>query len=242
MGFLPKDIIAAEMKFRHNQCYICDRLGAAVGCAENGCDRKFHFPCGRRYGCVTEFIDKFHSYCHSHIKDTNIIKHNGINIICHVCNKTIVEYNPAKSIISNCCKKTYDDEGITDEKELAQDKFVCNLCVQRYAVNAGYDAMCIMCPMVDVKKEVWQNEMRKKGIYVPYQMATWENSDHFKKQVKRKCSQPNCPNPKLTTNVWTCRVCGCFPLHLRCAKVASQEEYLCFKCMNQSFVQRVPIW
>lgn len=207
-------------------------------CAEEGCYRVFHFPCGRRHGCVTEFIEEFKSYCHLHVKDTNRIKHKGT--FCLVCFQYIEEYSPVTSIFSTCCYENCLKNGITEEEEMANQTFVCSPCVQRYAVKAGYDAMCITCPMKNMKNVEWQNQMRKKGIFIPMKMAEWENEEHFKKQVKRTCSHPKCPDPKITANVWTCRVCGCHPLHLKCARVKTVDEYHCVKCIDQSFIQRVP--
>lgn len=51
-----------------------------------------------------------------------------------------------------------------------------------------------------------------------------------------------CPVPHITRDVWTCRICGCFPLHLSCAGVTSVNDYLCPRCMDQSFVARVPLF
>lgn len=206
-------------------------------CSAAGCERFWHFPCGRTYECITEFTGDFKSYCNSHVPDRNFIKHNGA--CCFVCFKVISEYHPASSIFSNCCYDTAVAEGEA-EKEWKQ-KFVCNYCVQQYAYNAGYDAMCIMCSMKSINKKVWQQQMRLKGIFVPMKMAVWEDDPQFKEHVKNKCIHPRCPTPLRTANVWTCRVCGCHPLHLSCARVKSVNDYLCPNCFDQSFVQRVPL-
>lgn len=119
-------------------------------------------------------------------------------------------------------------------------------CVAKYTKNAGYDSMCPTCPMdkepgtLKEKKERWQAEMRMKGIFIPLAEAAWEKDEYFKNQVKNKCGSQQCPCPTNPQNVWTCFVCGCFPLHLRCAKVTNPEEYNCPRCFDQSFVQRVP--
>lgn len=113
-----------------------------------------------------------------------------------------------------------------------------------YTKNAGYDSVCINCAMEegDMTKEKWQREMREKGVFIPMVEASWEREGYFKDHVKNKCEHPNCPTPNHTRNVWTCFVCGCFPRHLKCAKVQSAEEYYCPKCYDQSFVERVPRW
>jgi hypothetical protein len=111
----------------------------------------------------------------------------------------------------------------------------------QYTKNAGYDSVCINCPMEgDMTKEKWQMEMRDKGIFIPMSEASWEQEGRFKEQVKNRCLDPNCSNKNVTRNVWTCFVCGTFPRHLKCAKVETAEEYYCPKCYDQSFVQRIP--
>jgi hypothetical protein len=111
-----------------------------------------------------------------------------------------------------------------------------------YTKNAGYDSICINCCMEngDMNKEKWQEEMRMKGIFIPRMEASWEREGYFKDQVKNKCEHPQCSAPGITKGVYTCFVCGCFPRHLRCAKVKDHEDYHCPKCFDQSFVQRVP--
>lgn len=120
-------------------------------------------------------------------------------------------------------------------------------CVMKYTANAGYDSMCPTCPMneepgtLQEKKNRWQDEMRQKGIFIPMTPASWEREGYYKNHVMKKCESENCPVAASLRDVWTCFVCGCFPRHLRCAKVQKPEFYYCPKCYDQSFVQRVPL-
>lgn len=222
-----------------NKCFVCDKKSAAVKCSFPGCNKFWHYPCGRASNCITQFIGKHDSYCNRHVPDTNVIKHDGS--FCFVCYSAIPEYHPASSIFSQCCYETYKDHPDEDRDEEWKQKFVCYRCVQRYAAKAGYDSMCIMCGMKSMPKTDWQAEMRLKGIYVPMSMAVWESENYFKDHVKNKCGHPRCPCPSSTKSVWTCRVCGCHPRHLSCAQVKHANDYLCPKCIDESFVQRVPL-
>ena len=38
------------------QCFICGERGAAITCAESGCERSFHLPCAMDGECVTHFF------------------------------------------------------------------------------------------------------------------------------------------------------------------------------------------
>lgn len=179
---------------------------------------------------MTEMCGLFNSYCNKHVPDLNEGKKHG-NTPCSVCDKALGNYDPSTCIISSCCLRLPD----------ASECFVHNHCVANYTKNAGYDSMCINCPMDEhLTKQEWQNEMRRKGIFIPYAAAAWEQNGQFREQIKNKCEFPKCPKKNLTRYVVTCFVCGCFPRHLDCARVQKHEDYYCPKCYDQSFVERVP--
>lgn len=213
-----------------------------MNCAHDGCDRSWHYPCGVRKACLTVFTGEFQSYCHEHVPDPNGGKRHIGNVSCLICFCFLNSFDPDEpynhvdSILSSCCAKLPD----------FRDRFLHRDCVTKYTKNAGYDSMCPTCLMdkepgtLKEKKERWQFEMRLKGIYIPMAEAVWEQEGYFKNHVKNKCEHKQCPNPGSVANVWTCFVCGCFPLHLKCAKVMKHEDYWCPKCYDQSFVQRVP--
>lgn len=180
---------------------------------------------------MTSFIGEFESYCSRHVPDRNEGRKHG-DETCQVCYELLGTYNPVDSIISSCCLELPDWWLC----------FVHKKCILNYTKNAGYDSVCINCRMEKkgMTKEVWQNEMRLKGVFVPMQEAIWEQQGYYKDHVKNKCEDPKCTTPTITRNVWTCFVCGCFPRHLTCARVKNSEEYYCPKCCDQSFVYRVP--
>lgn len=238
-GFLEKDIQDSFKEFKDNQCWVCSGKHAAVKCAYKGCKKVWHYPCGRRSRAITQFTGKFSSYCSIHNPETNLLRHPGY-IYCHVCYKLITTNHPASCILSKCCvdaPKYFPERSL---EVIATECFTHADCVQRYTANAGYDSVCINCNMDGMNKEEWQEQMRLRGIFVPRRMAVWENDDYFKQQTKRKCENKNCKTPDATKNVWTCYICGCFPLHLKCAGVSSHEEYYCPKCFDQSFINLIP--
>lgn len=201
---------------------------------------------------MTKFCDKFESYCSRHVPDRNEGKRPAHSEFCQVCYGLMGQYkkylailklskhifclsgtyNNADSIVSSCCLRLPD----------WYQCFVHKKCVLKYTKHAGYDSVCINCSMEveGMTKETWQHEMRQKGIFIPMINAAWEQEGYFNDQVKNKCADPNCKQPNLTRNVYTCFVCGCYPKHLKCARVLTFEEYYCPKCFDQSFVQRVP--
>jgi G2/M phase-specific E3 ubiquitin-protein ligase len=234
-GFLENDVVDVISKIANNTCYICNKKSAATQCAEAGCNRNFHFICGRQNNCITQFIGKFKSFCHHHVPDTNSgLTHNGI-ANCSICLNVCGDYHPASSIVSKCCIEI--NGHLLDFKK---ECFLHSFCIQQYVFKAGYDSMCPICEMhTSMTRKEWQNQMRHKGIFIPMKMAEWENDPDFKKMIKKKCSIGNCPYQQTGKGVYTCYVCGCIPLHLKCAQVTKHEDYLCPKCFDQSFVQHV---
>jgi len=38
------------------QCCVCGERGAAITCAESGCERSFHLPCAADGECITQYF------------------------------------------------------------------------------------------------------------------------------------------------------------------------------------------
>lgn len=230
-GYRYADVIASLDKYKFNQCYVCQKKSAAIKCCVEGCINFWHLPCGVSSNSLSLFTDNFRSYCNIHVPDPNQGK-RFINEVqdCLACLTPIGYYNPVRTLISSCC---------IDEKDYMK-RFVHRRCVLQYARNAGYDAMCITCDKIP-DKQIWQEEMRKKGVYIPMQEANWERDGSFKDHVKNSCEDSACDDPANKSKVYTCYICGCHPKHLSCAGVEKHEEYNCIKCFDQSFVLRIPI-
>lgn len=236
---MEKDIEKSFERFKDRECFVCKQKHAAVKCAFKDCDRSWHYPCGRQANCITQFVGKFESFCNRHPPEENVLKHEGL-VYCHVCFMLINTNHPASCIMSKCCA---DAPNYFPDRPIETIKLECFThadCVQRYTVNAGYDANCINCNMKGMTKDEWQKQMRLRGIFIPKKMATWEEDGYFNDQTKQKCGLPSCKNPEVKKNVYTCYVCGCFPLHLKCAGVELHEEYYCPKCYDQSFINLLP--
>ncbi|KAG5677250.1 hypothetical protein PVAND_007022 [Polypedilum vanderplanki] len=240
-GFAFKDIKSYLPIIKNYSCYICKENSAAVTCALPNCNRRWHYKCGRKESCITQFIGIFNSYCDKHIPDSNLHKHKH-PVYCPVCFETIQQYNPAHSIISKCCLEAhkYVDSPHVALEVVKKCGFVHSECIQRYVYNAGYFSKCVICCMKGMTINDYQNDMRLKGIFIPMKDAEWEKDEYFLNMTKNKCEDKNCPNPSISRNVWTCIVCGCYPRHLSCANVDNVEDYYCMLCIDQSFTQRVP--
>ncbi|CAO1429609.1 unnamed protein product [Diamesa serratosioi] len=224
MGFLLKDIKKSLPYYRQDICIFCKNPSAAVQCIASACDKKFHYICGFKNNCVTEFIFDFDSYCPEHILIANNIDHEEFDL-CAFCYEYMGKSNPVSSVVPSCCVK----------------HFIHRKCMMKYTQEAGYYTTCPLCD--NSEPENFRREMMLKGIFVPDREASWETTSNFGSQVKNKCNFVDCPKPKATSNiigapysVCTCFVCGCFPIHLKCAGVKNHDNYYCPKCHDKTFL------
>lgn len=228
-GFKYDHVIEALNKHKSNTCYICQKRGAAIECSVADCGNFFHFPCGINDNCLSLFTGDFRSFCYRHVPDPNKGKKFTDELQpCLACYNPIGCYDPVNTVISSCCLEE-DDYAI---------RFIHKRCVLKYTRNAGYASMCITCDKME-NKELWQQEMRRKGIFIPMEDAVWERDGSFKDHVKNKCEDPECKGGKQRNDVYTCFICGCHPRHLSCVGVKRHEDYNCVKCFGESFVQTV---
>ncbi|XP_046765750.1 PHD finger protein 7-like [Gallus gallus] len=64
---LPVAVVRrAVRQANQKQCFVCGERGAAITCAESGCERSFHLPCAMDGECVTHFFGPRSSYCWEH--------------------------------------------------------------------------------------------------------------------------------------------------------------------------------
>ncbi|POI19822.1 hypothetical protein CIB84_016433, partial [Bambusicola thoracicus] len=68
-GTVAIDLAALTRKVKQanqKQCCVCGERGAAITCAESGCERSFHLPCATDGECVTQFFGEHRSFCWEH--------------------------------------------------------------------------------------------------------------------------------------------------------------------------------
>ncbi|XP_052536756.1 PHD finger protein 7-like [Tympanuchus pallidicinctus] len=56
VGIPLDDITLKAKQANQKQCCVCGERGAAITCAESGCERSFHLPCAKDGQCVTQFF------------------------------------------------------------------------------------------------------------------------------------------------------------------------------------------
>lgn len=186
LGFLAQDIEKESRRGSKLNCSKCRKSGATVGCCNKACKRTYHFPCGYQARMLNQFFGAFHSYCATHQpvqKVAELVRGSpGANgrTTCTICQEEVATQASFDVLWAPCCKK---------------QSWFHRHCMQRMALSAGYFFKCPICS----NNNQFVNEMKRMGIYVPEQDASWElEPNAFQELVQRhdKCDHPNCICPK----------------------------------------------
>lgn len=235
LGFLLRDLKDSFKKYRQNVCSFCGELSAAVLCSEPGCTTKFHFICGYKNGCLTQFKDTFPSYCSEHLPVRNQYLHHE-NEFCIICKEDMGPYGDTSSFCSEC-----EPEQEGGDMEYAWSH---RACMQRNAFESGYYFKCPNC----YEKEDFLVFARERGIFVPLRDATWELQEGAYKDIhKCECTAPKClylpeKGVKMVDadegrDFVGCKACGGCTMHMRCANVTDRAEYFCDECKDESLIK-----
>lgn len=110
-GFLLKDIkeeYNASVKFK---CCYCERGHATLKCSGRHCAKKFHYTCGVKNQCLSQFFGEFKTYCNRHRQKQKIPPRFAITnqsvIICAICLEEIEEKNLTEILWAPCCKTAW---------------------------------------------------------------------------------------------------------------------------------------
>ncbi|XP_001659599.2 PHD finger protein 7 [Aedes aegypti] len=230
LGFLIQDVKQSFQIYRNKVCYCCEQFSAPVKCNAAGCDRYFHYICGYRKGCVTQFIGEYLSYCHEHLPfEANLYPDPEGE--CWICWDNLQSSNPVSCIPAFC---EPPESSTSQEKEVS---WFHRECLQKYAYEAGYYFKCPICH----EKPIFLQYAKMHGIFVPMRDASWEiDRTYFKDLHECKCSAENCKygnKKKSVDRMVGCKACGGETLHLECAEISDPNDYVCSKCMDATFIK-----
>uniref|UniRef100_A0A034WPK4 PHD finger protein 7 n=1 Tax=Bactrocera dorsalis TaxID=27457 RepID=A0A034WPK4_BACDO len=223
-GFLVRDIrkeIAAASK---RLCCYCGRQNASIQCFK--CNEYFHLVCGRQNRCLYTFVDDFRSYCdecvpRKELQPVGLQKRPSSFERCSICRDQMGLYNETMFIFGKCCNRGYAH----------------NVCVQQYAMAAGYYLRCLWCRSKDFRESVrWQ------GIFVPDRDARWETQKGIYTDLHRghnTCNMEVCLCPRgrdYQSGKWSvilCSLCGSVGAHnpiCLLGRENAKEPLTTFKC------------
>ena len=189
LGFLKNDIEKEVSRGRKLSCVTCKATGATVGCCNKSCKKTYHFTCGVKSRMMNQYFGAFNSYCLKHQPVQTIVMDNydikaarasNSTATCTICHEEVPAYPTFDVLWAPCCKK--------------QSWFHRN-CMQQLALSAGYFFKCPICS----NNTLFCCEMKRYGIYIPDQDASWElEPNAFQDLVQRhnQCDHPNCICPK----------------------------------------------
>ena len=189
LGFLNHDIEREINRGRKLTCTGCKTTGATVGCCNKKCMKSYHYPCGVEHEMLNQYFGAFSSYCSRHrppqivaMKDYDIkqAKKDKATAMCTICHEEVTAYPNVDVLWAPCCKK---------------QSWFHRVCIQKLALSAGYFFKCPICS----NNTQFCSEMKRCGIYVPEQDASWElEPNAFEDLVQRHnmCDAANCICPK----------------------------------------------
>jgi len=185
LGFLTEDILKEFKRGKKLKCSKCKKSGATVGCAVKICKKSYHFPCGSESGMLSQHFGSFECYCAKHHPAQKGPKVMVGQATCTICYEEVPNPKPSYDLLwAPCCKK---------------NSWYHRECFQKWALSAGYFFKCPMCS----DKKSFIKEMKKMGIYVPDQDASWElEPNAFQGEYERhnQCDHPACSCPEGRTH------------------------------------------
>lgn len=136
--------------FMFQAFFYCKTRGASIGCCAKQCRKSFHFSCGLKHKCLSEFIGNFYSYCHVHhaTNTFNTSKVHEPEEPCDLCKQPMQNHNPVTSIQLICCET---------------DKWYHKRCLKEQSFSLEDDFKCPSCGDVDTFRE----NMLLNGIFIP---------------------------------------------------------------------------
>lgn len=180
-GFLVRDIRKEINAASKRLCCYCGRQNASIQCFK--CNEYFHLVCGRHNRCLYTFVDDFRSYCddcvpRKELQPVGLQKRPSSFERCSICRDQMGLYNEVMFIFGKCCNKGYAH----------------NVCVQQYAMAAGYYLRCLWC-----RKKDFRDTVRSQGVFVPDRDARWERQKGTYTDLHRghsTCNMDVCLCPK----------------------------------------------
>ncbi|XP_040516908.1 PHD finger protein 7-like [Gallus gallus] len=232
---LPVAVVRrAVRQANQKQCFVCGERGAAITCAESGCERSFHLPCAMDGECVTHFFGPRSSYCWEHrpSQESREAPAEGTN--CLICLEPVGDSLSYHTMVCPACAHCWFHRG----------------CIQQQALNAG--AWCFRCPSCqDIL--LFLAEMFLMGIHIPLRRPLWEESDAYESLLERhsRCNACEClyrggREQAEREGPWQlilCSSCAAQGTHRRCSTLAdTADSWECDSCagLGTGKMQTVP--
>ncbi|OXB58317.1 hypothetical protein ASZ78_007015 [Callipepla squamata] len=93
------------------QCCVCGERGAAIACAESGCERSFHLPCAVDEDYVIQFFGEHKSYCWEHCPQQTVQAAPEDGTKCVICLEPVEDSASYHTLVCPACKHTWFHRG-----------------------------------------------------------------------------------------------------------------------------------
>ncbi|XP_042645040.1 spidroin-2-like [Tyto alba] len=139
----------------------------------------FHFPCGSKRGCVSQFFGEFKSFCWKHRPVQRVRAVQQDQTLCLICQEGVAERPCYDTLVCPACTSAWFHRS----------------CIQGQALRSGLHHFC--CPLCS-SREQFLAEMFHLGIRIPDRDAAWEEEDgafagHYLRHSSCDANQCLCP-------------------------------------------------
>ncbi|XP_040515910.1 uncharacterized protein LOC121109273 isoform X1 [Gallus gallus] len=148
VGIDPAALTRKVKQANQKQCCVCGERGAAITCAQGGCERSFHLPCAKDGQCVTQFFREHRSFCWEHRPRQTAVTAPARGTTCVICRQTVGNVASYHTLVCPACKHAWFHRA----------------CVQQKALNEG--TACFRCPACQDGAQ-YRIEMSILGIRIP---------------------------------------------------------------------------
>ncbi|XP_040551226.1 PHD finger protein 7-like [Gallus gallus] len=148
-GFSISAVQRAVQLAEQKNCFVCGGRGAAITCAETGCERSFHLPCTEDGECITQYFGQHRSFCWEHRpRQAAAEAAPSENTSCVICLEPVGDSTSYHTMVCPVCKQAWFHRG----------------CIRKHALHAA--TMRFFCPVCGGKGR-FRSRMTTLGIQIP---------------------------------------------------------------------------
>ncbi|XP_048813993.1 PHD finger protein 7-like [Lagopus muta] len=221
------EIIHTIVQAEQTLCFVCGNLGAAITCAEPGCDRSFHLPCASKGECVTQYFGEYRSFCTEHHLKQAVKAAPAQDTTCIICMEPVGDSVSYSTMVCPACRHAWFHRA----------------CIQRLALCAGITLHCPHCK----DEDEFFDYMNAMGIRIPSRGPIWDNNSYVQEGDKHKrCDARECRYPhgrdRAGEGPWQlllCSSCAARGTHRRCSYLSlSTKAWECNACAGEGTCKR----
>ncbi|XP_072216527.1 PHD finger protein 7-like [Excalfactoria chinensis] len=221
-GFPPGAIQHTIQLADQKHCFVCGERGAAISCAETGCERSFHLPCAEDGECVTQYFGQYRSFCWEHRPQQAEEAAPSPNTLCVICVEPVGDSTSFHTMVCPVCKQAWFHRA----------------CIRKYAAHAA--TMCFVCPVCRARGR-FRSRMTTLGIQIPVRRPSWWDDESFQPLRERhgrcdarRCTYPGGRESAPVDGLWElllCSSCAAKGMHLCCSFWATMiSSWECDSC------------